>query len=353
MKRVLISAIVIAFMIAACGGTFAQAVPSQVAAVTGSVDPTSTPSPIPQQPAAQPTAGPTVPGTPDPYQKYTIAYLRSRTYGGGQVQVSGGPTQYSNFTRYMISYPSDGITIAGFMDLPNGIGPFPVIIALHGYTDPYSYNTLDYTTKYADALAGAGFLVLHPNMRNFPPSGSGDDVFRTGMAIDVLNLIGIVKATAGQNGPLQNADPQRIGLWGHSMGAGIATRVLTISSDVKAAVLYSPVSGDDQKNYTANGVWSGNQRGNLERSAPAQEMPLISPMFFYQYIQAAVSINQGLADTVVPVQWSKDTCDQLQEMSKIVECRYYDAEGHLFTSNGDKTFIKNSIQFFDEYLRAP
>ncbi len=353
MKRVFFSVIVIAFMMVACGGSFAQAVPSQVAGVTASVDPSATPSPMPQQPTAQPAAGPKVPLTPDPYQKYTIAYLRSRKYGGGQVQATGGPTQYSNFTRYMISYPSDGIKIAGFMDIPNGIGPFPVIIALHGYTDPFSYNTLDYTTRYADALASAGFLVLHPNMRNFPPSGSGDDTFRTGMAIDVLNLIAIVRATAGQNGPLQNADPQRIGLWGHSMGGGIATRVLTISPDVKAAVLYSPVSGDDQKNYAAVGVWSNNQRGSLERSVPAQEMPLISPMFSYQYIQAAVSINQGLADTVVPVQWSKDTCDQLQEMGKTVQCRYYDLEGHLFTSNGDKTFIKNSIQFFDQYLRTP
>ena len=351
MKRLFFSVLLIVLALTACSDLAAQPGASEGAGVTASVAPPVAPSPTPV-PTAGPTAAPAVPATPDPYQKYTIAYLRSRTYGGGQVQVSGSPTQYSNFTRYLISYPSDGITIAGFMDVPNGIGPFPVIIALHGHIDPSVYNTLDYTTRYADALASAGYLVLHPNMRNFPPSGTGDDLFRVGMATDVLNLIAIVKATAGQTGALQNADPQRMGLWGHSMGGGIATRVLTISPDIKAAVLYSAVSGDEQKNYAAIGIWSNNRGGNNERAVPTQELPRISPIFFYQYVQAAVSINQGLADPTVPVQWSKDTCDQLQEMSKTVECHYYDAEGHTFTGNADKTFIRSSIEFFDKYLRG-
>ena len=43
--------------------------------------------------------------------------------------------------------------IYGFMNVPNADGPHPVIIALHGYIDPAIYQTLDYTTRYADALA--------------------------------------------------------------------------------------------------------------------------------------------------------------------------------------------------------
>ncbi len=36
------------------------------------------------------------------------------------------------FTRTLINDPSDGLTIYGFIDVPRGPGPFPVIIALHG-----------------------------------------------------------------------------------------------------------------------------------------------------------------------------------------------------------------------------
>ena len=63
----------------------------------------------------------------------------------------------------------------------------------------------------------------------------------------------------GQAGPLAKADPQPIGLWGHSMGGGIALRVLTVSDDVEAAVLYGAMSGDEALNhkrilYFTNGV---------------------------------------------------------------------------------------------------
>ena len=81
------------------------------------------------------------------------------------------------------------------------------------------------------------------------------------MAIDVLNLVAIIKSTGGQPGPLETVDPQRIGMWGHSMGGGVTTRVITVSPDVKAAVLYSAMSGDEAKNYEAIGNWSNQERG--------------------------------------------------------------------------------------------
>jgi dienelactone hydrolase len=76
------------------------------------------------------------------------------------------------FSRYYITYTSDGLTIHGFVDVPHGDGPFPVVIALHGYIPASEYETLDYSTRYADSIARKGYIVLHPNMRNFPPSDS-------------------------------------------------------------------------------------------------------------------------------------------------------------------------------------
>jgi dienelactone hydrolase len=142
---------------------------------------------------------------------------------------------------------SDGDDLV--MNVPKRFQAFSVVIALHGYIDPQVYTTLDYTTGYADALARAGFLVLHPNLRDYPPSDEGDNLFRVGMAIDVLNLIAILKDQAGTAGPLRDANPQAIALWGHSMGGGVSIRVMTISPDVKAVVLYGSMSGDDLRNH--------------------------------------------------------------------------------------------------------
>src|SRR5690554_6834974 len=118
--------------------------------------------------AASPTLAATA--TPDPYAGLTIADLRARTYGEGELRVEETIHVTDAFTRTLVSYPSDGLQVYGFMNVPFGEGPFPVALVLHGYIPPRQYGTIGYTTRYADWLARAGYLVLHPNYRNHPPS---------------------------------------------------------------------------------------------------------------------------------------------------------------------------------------
>lgn len=259
------------------------------------------------------------------------------------------------FTRYLIRYPSDGLNIYGFADIPNDEELHPVIIALHGYIDPAIYNTLDYTTHYADAMASAGYIVLHPNLRGYRPSDDGENLFRVGMAIDVLNLIALVQSQSGAGAadPLRTALPDRIGLWGHSMGGGITTRVLTVTDAVKAAVLYAAMSGDEQKNYEAILQWSGQTRGLEELNVPVEALTRISAMYYFGNINAAVSIHHGTIDEVVPLDWSVTTCDQLTSLGKNVECIYYEGMPHTFYGTGNEQFTQNTVRFFDQYLKAP
>ena len=317
--------------------------------VTAINTPAFTPSPKPTE-----TSTPTITPTPDPYAALSIDALSARSYGGGQVEIRQELSANAYFTRTLITYPSDGLNIYGFMDVPKrGTPPYPVVIAIHGYIDPGIYNTLDYTTHYADSLAQAGFLVLHPNLRDYPPSDNGDNLFRVGMAVDVLNLIAIVKETGGQPGTLKLADPRAIGLWGHSMGGGIATRVITVNSDVRAAVLYAPMSSDEKQNFEAINQWSGGTRGSAELAVPENELPRISPIYYLDRIQAAVSINHGLSDQLVPLSWSLDLCSKLQDLGKTVECYTYKGEPHTFYGDGDVLFVQRTIEFFNRYLRNP
>jgi dipeptidyl aminopeptidase/acylaminoacyl peptidase len=316
---------------------------------------TVTPTPTATQPptATQtPTLLPTLSPTPDPYFAWSVDYLRSRSYGGGQIEFVEVMAQNLYFTRYLMRYPSDGLNIYGFADIPNDEEPHPVIIALHGYIDPALYNTIDYTTHYADAIANAGYIVLHPNLRGYLPSDSGENLFRVGMAIDVLNLIALVQTQSGGADLLKTANPNQIGLWGHSMGGGITTRVLTVTDAVRAAVLYAAMSGDERKNYEAIYQWSGQTRGLDELNFPAEALNGISPMYFFQNINAAVSIHHGTADALVPLDWSVTTCDQLTSLGKNVECVYYQDMPHTFYGSGDEQFIQNTVQFFNRYLKT-
>jgi dipeptidyl aminopeptidase/acylaminoacyl peptidase len=315
--------------------------------------PTSTRTPLPTaSPTATLTPAAILSPTPDPYAGLTIEDLATRGYGGGALQIKEAMDENSYFARYLITYPSDGLQIYGFMDIPKGGGPFPVIIASHGYIDPGVYNTLDYTTGYADALARAGYLVIHPNLRGYPPSDDGPNLFRVGMAVDVLNLIAMVKEQGGTAGALTQADPNRIGLWGHSMGGGITTRVMVVSPDVRAVLLYGPMSGDEWKNYERIlNYFSNGTRGMEELSAPLEAFKRISPIYYLDRVQAAVSVHHGENDSEVPIEWSLDLCDRLKSLGKSVECFTYPGQGHTFTGDGEQLFIQRMIDFFDRELK--
>ena len=343
MKRILL---VMSFILAAC--TPAPQPPTMTPTLP--VTPTFTASPIP---TATITPVPTFSPTPDPYYFWSIDYLRTRAYGGGQIEFLEVMAQNLHFTRYLMRYPSDGLNIYGFADVPNDEDPHAVVIALHGYIDPAIYFTLDYTTHYADAISSAGYIVLHPNLRGYAPSDNGENLFRVGMAIDVLNLIALVQSQSGGTDLLRTASPDRIGLWGHSMGGGITTRVLTVTDDVRAAVLYGAMSGDDRKNYEAIFGWSEQRRGLEELNVPLEALNRISPMYFFQNITAAVSIHHGTADATVPFDWSVLTCDQLTALGKSVECTYYQDMPHTFYGTGDEEFIQNTVRFFNQHLQAP
>ncbi len=322
--------------------------PPEVIIIPDTPTPTGTPLPSPTL-----TGTPTPTSTPDPIAGLTIDDLITRSYGGGELVVEENLAVNSYFTRALVSYPSDGLKIYGFMNVPTrGRPPYPVVIALHGYIEPAIYQTLDYTTRYADTMARAGYLVIHPNLRGYPPSDEGDNLFRVGMAVDVLNLIALVKSQAGTPGVLALADPQAIGLWGHSMGGGISTRVITVSPDVKAAVLYGSMSADDRKNFERIFTYFSNgTRGLDELTYPAEAFERISPLYYLDRIQAAVSIHHGANDPDVPPEWSVDLCQRLESMGKPVECYVYEGQPHTFRGEGDDLFALRTVQFFDRVLK--
>ena len=91
--------------------------------------------PLPATPTAQvyPTFTPTIPpptSEPNPLEKYTTTAMRSRTYGLGTIQMLDQISDEGSFLRYKFRYPSDGIMVYGFLNIPKGEGPFPVVILL-------------------------------------------------------------------------------------------------------------------------------------------------------------------------------------------------------------------------------
>jgi uncharacterized protein len=317
-----------------------------------SLTPVSTSTPVPTATATVPPT-PVITATPDPYQGLTIPDLSARSYGGGEITIEKKLQDLETFTREQISYPSDGLKIYGFINIPKEPGSYPVVIMIHGYVDPSGYlYTAPYMTRYADALSQAGFIVIYPNLRGYPPSEDGKNSFEVGYAIDVLNLIAIVRENAGKPGPLESANGWHIGVMGHSMGGGIALRVLTVDQHIQAAVLYSSMSADEKLNYERMyNVLSNGKFGKEELQTSDEDFFRISPVNFLYQIQAAVSIHQGLLDTDVPPEWSADLCNRLRSLGKTSECYTYSNQGHIFSGDGDALLTKRMINFFQFSLK--
>lgn len=320
---------------------------------TPSVTPSPTPVPTIISPTFIPTPEPalTPEPTPNPYLPYTITALASRTYGGGKVEIVEVVEENETYKQYLITYPSDGLTIYGYMTVPTEGDSFPVAIVAHGFIPPDEYETITYTRRYVEALVNAGYFVFHPNLRGFPPSDRGDNFFRVGLAVDLLNLIAIIKEQSqDKHDILRRAQGEFIHLMGHSMGGGAALRAVTIWPDaVKALVLYGSMSGDERLNYEQIQQWTEGQVGTFELQADEAMMRAISPIYHLDRLQLPISIHHSLDDQTVPYHWSEQLCQALQAINHPVDCFAYEGVPHTFRGYADTLFIERMISFFRQY----
>lgn len=312
--------------------------------LSGSPTPSSAPESISS--AAAPTPAP----IPSEYEQYTIEALRNRTYGGGTIEVLEQIEETDSFKRYSINYPSDDLNIHGFVNVPKEDGPFPVIVTIHGFGDPAIYDSLDYTTPMIDGLTQEGYIIFHPDLRGYPPSDEGDNLFRVGMAIDVLNLIALIKSEAGPAELFAKAAPENIGLLGHSMGGNIALRVLTVSSDVKATVLYATMGGDERKNSELLYKAFPSPEFEAELAIPPEIAERVSLMNYYSSITSPIQLHHGTVDETVPVSEAEETCKSLTDAGVQIECIYYPEEDHTFRGRVAEEFYGNLLGFYDKYL---
>jgi len=289
--------------------------------------------------------------TLEPYEQYTIDYLRQRAYGGGRIEVVEKLAETDLYNSYSIHYPSDGLQIYGFINIPKGSRPFPVIVSIHGYAPSGAYNVFSPEADFADIFAQNQFIVIHPGLRNQPPSDSGDNLFRVGMSVDVLNLIAMLKDHKNLPSELRSANPNLLGLWGTSLGGEIALRVLTISPDVKAAVLYSPLSGDSVRNSRQLYKVLEDNQFQLDDQVPLEWMDRISPMNYFYRITSAIQIDHGTADTTAPISWTVETCDFMKAANISVQCIYYPGAGHRFSGTDEDSLRSRALDFYRQHLR--
>ncbi|XXK58978.1 alpha/beta hydrolase family protein [Porticoccaceae bacterium nBUS_09] len=248
---------------------------------------------VPQSPQPSTSAPTTQPSTQAvniaSLDELSVPSLRARSYTSSlsveesiqsQCTADGNPPPDGlEYDSYMLAYSSDGLNVFTRMDIPAApaaSGGYPVVIFAHGYVGLSQASQYGFScgpgsmyTRYIDAMAQAGFVVLTPGFRGHGTVNgtvadgrefleawdNGSYISPSFYAIDVLNLLAALPADQGlsvtsadgTSSRMIQTDSTRVFLAGHSQGGDAILTVLAAVGEGAASGL--SVSGAS--------IWSG------------------------------------------------------------------------------------------------
>ena len=324
--------------------------------------PTSTASPLASQtPTLTPTSTPIPTATPVP-NPLEIQAMRARDYPGSDIVIEKVLDPGVNYNRYYVSYLSEGLKIYALMTVPMGEKPatgWPVIVFNHGYIPPEVYVTTERYIAYVDLIARSGYIVFRSDYRGHDRSeGEARGAYSNpDYTVDVLNAVSSVKR-------YPDADPNRIGMWGHSMGGYITLRSMVIRDDIKAGVIWGGVVASYPDLLTkwrrgpSAAVPTPNPRSwrnsLIQQYGSPEENPefwnSISANSYLQDISGPLQLHHATTDEEVPLEFSELLFYQMLKIQKYVELYKYEGDNHNI-SNNFGTAMQRTIEFFDTYVK--
>lgn len=299
-----------------------------------------------------------------PFKELTIPYLRSKEYKSnlGELELI---SENANYSSYLTSYDSEGFRVNGLLTIPNSESPengHPAIVFVHGYIPPQNYQTLSNYADYVDFLARNGYVVFKIDLRGHGESEgeAGGAYFSGDYIMDVLNA----------RSALQNSDfvnPEKVGLWGHSMAGNVVSRSMAVKPDIPAIVIwagavytyedfydyqiqdssYQPPPEESERRRKRSELFE--EHGTFNKESEFWKMV---PMTNYlEDIEGAISIHHAVNDNVVDIGYSRGFNEILDNTTIEHELIEYSSGGHNLTGIAFSRAMQNTVEFFDSHLK--
>ena len=245
----------------------------------------------------------------------------------------------------------DGESIPVFLFLPEGDGPFPVVVTVHGGPEsqwrPWYSSGFGALTQY---LVARGYAVAAPNVRG--SSGYGkrfehlDDVEkRLDSVADLASLHEWLSARP-------EIDASRAVVYGRSYGGYMVLAALAFQPELWAAGIEF-VGISNLRTFLENtSVW---RRAAREREyGPLSDPELLerlSPWSRLDAIKAPLFIEHGRNDPRVPVSESEAIHGELVRRGVRCELVIYEDEGHMVEKLANRVDVfERATDFLDEVL---
>jgi dipeptidyl aminopeptidase/acylaminoacyl peptidase len=301
---------------------------------------TSAETPV-QEPAREQAREP----APNPI---SLAALADADLPGGGLRLGAVRERTAGYTSYDVTFASTTagtgtapLRISGVLNVPTGRGPlggqgWPAVVLAHGYIDPAFYVRGQGMTRERGFLAQQGFVALHVDYRNHAESTDDpriETAVRLGYATDV-----IAAARALADSRDVRVDPDRIALFGRSMGGGVMLKALAAEPGLFAAgVGWASVSSLEGQNFDhfqrpdapvaeLRAAFRG--RHGLPDEDPAFWRGL-SPRPRFGDITEPVLMVHGRVDDTCPPRWARETQRALTRAGVDATLEWYD-DGHAF-----------------------
>ena len=156
------------------------------------------------------------------------------------------------------------------------------------------------------------------------------------------------------------ADPDRLGVMGHSYGGYGVLSLLVHTQRFKAAVTLAPGYVDRITHY--GNLWSdGSSIYTIQLEAELGGTPWErrekyienSPIFYLDKVQTPLLIIQGTRDPAAPELTSDGLFVGLRRLGKKVEYAKYEGEGHVIQGYANQVdYLNRIIAWFDKYLKG-
>lgn len=301
--------------------------------------------------------------SPFPFQEMTIPYLRTREFKsnlGNLEKIS----ENAAYTSYITNYNSDGLRVNGLLTIPKNDKPFggwPAIVFVHGYIPPTQYETRTRYADHVDFLSRNGFVVFKIDLRGHGNSEgeAGGGYYSGDYIIDTLNAYAALKKADFVN-------PNKIGLWGHSMAGNVLLRALAVNVDIPAIAIWAGAVytytdmqkyGIDDNSYRppVNASAQQTRRKQLfdtygQFDAGHEFWRQVAPTNYLSDIKGAIEISHAIDDPVVNIGYSRDLMDLLDGTQAPHELHEYSSGGHNITGASFTQAMQDTVTFFKKYL---
>ncbi|WP_322920597.1 alpha/beta hydrolase family protein [Nocardioides renjunii] len=316
--------------------------PSETPSETPSEEPPETPN---EEATGTPTeeAPEESPEAEEPAHPISVASLARADLTGGGLRLGAVRERTASWTSYDVTFASttagrgtEPLRISGVLNVPTGRGPFPAVVLAHGYIDPSYYVRGQGMTRERGFLADRGFVALHVDYRNHAESTDDPRVetaVRLGYSADV-----IAAARALRSSPDVRVDPDRIALFGRSMGGGVMLKALAAEPGAFAAgVGWASVSSLEAENF-AQFQRPDAPLAELEAGFRGRHgLPAEDPEFWrgvsarpaFGDITEPVLMVHGRFDDTCPPPWARATQQALTRAGVDATLEWYD-DGHAF-----------------------